>query len=37
MITEAKAACNWLGKPRNGQQKHALKDSRVTKAIFSMS
>lgn len=32
--TEAKAACNWLGKPRNGQRKHALKDSRVTKAMY---
>jgi hypothetical protein len=32
---EAKASCNWLGQKRKGITKHALKDSRVTKAIFS--
>lgn len=32
---EAKASCNWLGQQRKGNKKYALKDSRVTKAIFS--
>ena len=35
MTINVKASCNWLGKKRNGNKKHALKDSLVTKAIFS--
>lgn len=31
---DAKAFCNWLGKVRNGNRKHALKDSIVTKPFF---
>lgn len=34
LTLDAKASCNWLGKVRNGNRKHALKDSLVTKAIF---